>query len=108
LGTGVPPVAVIIVADYFVFSKSKYEFGLGTKYINVKAEAFIAWGIALVVGFGVTWGISAINSLVVGFMSYILVRKIFSMLNINGNIGETFEAESGLTINKANNSKKTV
>jgi cytosine permease len=101
LGTGVPPVAGIIVADYFVFNKSKYEYGLGTKYIDVKVEAFIAWGIALIVGFGVTWGISAINSLVVGFISYILVRKIFSMLNINGNIGETFESESGLTSKKA-------
>ena len=96
LGTGVPPVAGIMIADYLVFNKSKYTYGKGTKYKSIGVEAFIAWILAIIVGFTFTWGISCINSLVVGLVAYIILKYIFKALKINGDIGNCVEDEKGL------------
>lgn len=97
LGTGVPPVAGIMIADYFIFNKSKYTFGKGTAYKQLSIEAFIAWILAILVGFNVSWGISCINSLVVGFVAYYLLKIIFKAIKLNGDIGQCTEDEEGLT-----------
>lgn len=97
LGTAIPPVAGIMVADYFIFSKRKYNFGVGTVYKQISIEAFIAWIIAIIIGFTVQWGISSINSLVVGFVMYYLLKVLLNALKVNGDIGKCVEINDGLT-----------
>jgi cytosine permease len=77
MGTGIPPVAGIMIADYFVFNKAKYEFGKGTRYGYLSIPAVIAWIIGAVIGFTVTRGIACINALVVSFAVYIILTLIF-------------------------------
>lgn len=96
LGTGIPPVAGIMIADYYVFNKGEYNYGPGTDYKKISIEAFVAWLLAVIVGFNFNWGISCINSLVVGFVSYYILKVIFKAFKINGDIGKTIENEEGL------------
>ncbi len=96
LGTGIPPVAGIMIADYYILNKGKYNFGKGAAYKKISVEAFIAWFLAVIVGFGLKWGISCINSLVVGFAAYYIIKVLFKSLKINGDIGKATENEEGL------------
>ncbi|MDW7662636.1 MAG: cytosine permease [Bacillota bacterium] len=82
LGIGVPPVAGIIIADYFIIKKGKYEFERNTAYGDFSKPAFISWIIAAIAGYNITWGLSSINSLVIGFVVYIFLMKIFETSNI--------------------------
>lgn len=77
MGTAIPPVAGIIISDYFVFKKGKYEFGKGTRYGNLSIPAIIAWGAGTVIGFTVVWGIACINALVVSFVVYTIFSTFF-------------------------------
>jgi cytosine permease len=76
LGIGVPPMAGIILADYFFISGQKYSYGKGTEYAKWNLNAFISWIIACVVGYFVTWGIGSLNSLIVGLVLYIILMKV--------------------------------
>jgi cytosine permease len=75
LGTTMPPMAGIIVADYFLLSKQKYEYGPGTKYCAWNVLAFISWIVAAFVGYFVSWGVAAINSMLVGFALYFVFMR---------------------------------
>ncbi len=90
LGIGVPPMAGIILADYFFIKGQKYQYGPGTKYVSWNGLAFISWIIACIVGFVVKWGIGSINSLVVGLVVYIVLMKTVGQNN-TGMIGEDIE-----------------
>lgn len=90
LGIGLPPMAGIIVADYFIIRKQHYEFKKGTKYCRWNLLAFGSWLIAGLVGYVVKWGIASINSLVVGFVVYIALSKIFFGKD-TGKMGEYVE-----------------
>ena len=76
LGIGVPPMAGIILADYFFISGQKYNYGKGTEYCKWNLNAFISWIIACLVGYFVKWGIGSLNSLIVGLVIYIILMKI--------------------------------
>lgn len=85
LGVALPPMAGVIVADYFILNKQHYPLDRGDKYCNWNIVAFVSWAIACVVGFAVKWGIASINSLVVGCVVYLIGMKIFGD---KGKIGE--------------------
>ncbi|MCQ4924011.1 cytosine permease [Tissierella carlieri] len=76
LGIGVPPMAGIILADYFFISNQKYEYGKGSEYCQWNINAFISWAIACLVGYFVNWGIASLNSLIVGMVVYIILMKM--------------------------------
>lgn len=82
LGVGFPPVAGIIIADYFIINKGKYDFGVGTKFGDYSKPAFIAWAISSILGFYIKWGIQTINSIVISFVLYILIMKLFESKNL--------------------------
>ena len=71
LGVTLPPMAGIIIADYFIVNKRHYEFGAGTVYRQWNVLAFVAWIIGALVGLFVTFGVPALSSLVVGFIVYL-------------------------------------
>ena len=76
LGTGIPPVAGILILDYFVIKKQKYEFGEGVKHRFCSVPAVVAWAAACIVGYSVPWGISAVNSMVVAGIVYIALHAV--------------------------------
>ncbi len=92
LGKTIPPIAGIFVADYFFVSKGQYIYGKGTKYSQWQVSALIAWVVAIVVGFKVTWGVSVINALVVSFVVYFVLAKV---LNQKISVGEYEEQDNG-------------
>ena len=91
LGTTMPPMAGIIVADYFFLNKQKYDFGPGTRYCSWNVLAFISWLIAALIGYFVPWGVAAINSMVVGFALYIALMLTLGKrkIGILGTVTET-------------------
>ena len=76
LGTGIPPVAGILILDYFVIKKQKYEFGEGVKHRFCSVPAVVAWAAACIVGYSVHWGIYAVNSMVVAGIVYIALHAV--------------------------------
>lgn len=90
LGVGIPPVAGIVICDYYFLRGQKYEYGKGTKYCQVNLWAFVALIVAAIVGFTVSWGIASVNSLVTAMVLYFILMKIFGNKKI-GIVGENIE-----------------
>lgn len=90
LGVGIPPVAGVVICDYYFLKSRQYEYGTGTKYCQVNIWAFAALAVAAVIGFTVNWGIASINSLVVAMVLYFIFMKVFGLRGI-GIIGENIE-----------------
>jgi cytosine permease len=95
LGTGVPPMAGVIVADYYAVKKQKYEFGNGTRYSNWNVWAIVAWAAGGLFGYFVQWGSGSVNSLVISFVLYVVLMKVFNESRY-GHIGEHVEKEYAL------------
>jgi len=93
LGIGVPPVAGIIIADYFILKKRHYNYGPGTHYNNWNIWAFISWGVGCVVGYSLKWGIQPINSIVVAFTLYLAMMKLCGNKGV-GLFGKVIEQSS--------------
>ena len=90
LGVAIPPVAGIVISDYYFLKKQKYEYGAGTHYCKVNIWAFVSLIIAAVVGFKVQWGIASVNSLVVSLVVYYIFMQLFGNKKI-GVIGDEVE-----------------
>lgn len=81
LGIGVPPMAGVIIADYYILKKKNYRTEDESKLPSWNINALIAWAIACIVGFTVTIGIAAINSLITSMIVYIILMKINPIKN---------------------------
>lgn len=90
LGVGIPPVAGVIICDYYLLKGQKYEYGPGTRYCKVNVWAFVGMFIGAAAGFAVHWGVASINSLVVSIIVYYVLMKIFGKTK-SGIIGESVE-----------------
>lgn len=90
LGVGIPPIAGVIIADYYLLKGQHYEYGAGTRYCKVNIWAFAGMLAGAIVGFGVKSGIASINSLVVSVIVYYVLMKGVGEKNI-GVIGEEVE-----------------
>lgn len=77
LGTAIPPVAGIVIVDYFIIRKGDYHYGEGTRHHFCNILALIAWVAGAVVGFTVHWGIAAINAIVTTGLIYLVLSLIF-------------------------------
>lgn len=90
LGVAIPPVAGVIICDYYLLKGQKYEYGPGTKYCKVNVWAFVSMIVGAVIGFVVSWGIASINSLVISVIVYYILMKTVGNNN-TGIIGEEIE-----------------
>lgn len=77
LGVAFPPVAAIVVVDYFVLrthrralEASRSSARLPAWCPNWNAAGWVAWVAAALVGYYVNWGIASVNSLVVAAILY--------------------------------------
>lgn len=83
LGVGIPPVAAIIVVDYFVLkthrqalAASRGSSGLPAWCPNWNAAGWVTWIAAALVGYYVHWGIASVNSLVVAAILYYALARL--------------------------------
>ncbi|TNC29698.1 purine-cytosine permease family protein [Amycolatopsis alkalitolerans] len=81
LGVAFPPIAGIMVAEYFVVKR--WRGNLETARAGVPDDApnwvpatIVVWLAAALVGKFVEWGLPSINSLVVGFVLYVVAGKL--------------------------------
>lgn len=85
LGTYLPPVAAIIVVDYYILKRNRQildesrEVGQLPGKVEIwNPVSIIAWIIGGLCGQFITWGIPSITSLVVGGLSYFVLIKIYA------------------------------
>lgn len=99
LGTYVPPIAGIMIADHWIVKpkvlKKVYQFGEGTRYAKWNIAAIATTALAGIIGSKINIGITAINSIVIGFILYIILTYILKKLNIKFEIGEVIEGKTG-------------
>jgi cytosine permease len=95
LGIFIPPIAGILIADYYVLRKGQYTFGAGTEYSKITWPAFVAWIIASVVGYVVTIGIPSLTAILTAFVAYIVLMKACEKLNVQTQIGKETEDVTG-------------
>lgn len=93
LGIALPPVAGVIICDYYFMKGRSYEYGPGTVYCKVNVWAFVSMAAGIAAGFTVHWGIASINSLVVSVVLHLVLMKTLGK-GKSGFIGEEREASS--------------
>jgi cytosine permease len=76
LGTGVPPMAGVIVADYYILNRKSYQSIDENRLPMWNVNAVISLVVGCVVGFTVKAGISSINSLLTAMIVYLVLMKI--------------------------------
>ncbi|MGY3718298.1 cytosine permease [Sutcliffiella cohnii] len=76
LGVLIPPIAGVIIADYFVLNKEKYKFEENTVFKQVKWNSLIAWLLGVAGGLFLTWGISSLNGIVIAFIFQIILNRL--------------------------------
>jgi len=82
LGVAFPPIAGIMVAEYFVVKKWRPELEASRTSGAVPATApmwvpatLVIWLVAALIGHYWTWGLPSINSLVIAFGAYVVLGK---------------------------------
>lgn len=83
LGVAIPPIAGIMVAEYFVVKqwRSQLDEGHSTGELPSKAPAIVPatlviWLIAFLIGKYWEWGIASVNALVFAFAAYVVAGKL--------------------------------
>ncbi|WP_100065479.1 cytosine permease [Miniphocaeibacter massiliensis] len=76
LGIGIPPMAGVIICDYYFINSMNYSDKKLSELKNWNWKAIVAWILGIVVGFGVKLGIASLNSLATALISYFILMKI--------------------------------
>lgn len=95
LGIFIPPIAGVMIADYYIIHQGNYLFGEGTKYSQVVWPAFVAWGAGIGVGVLLPIGIPSINAIVVAFLVHIALFRLCHLFNITAQVGLVVEDKEG-------------
>lgn len=74
LGIGIPPMAGVIIADYYIIRKQNYNIDQ-SKIPAWNINAIIAWALGSVIGFVLKAGIASINSLIASMIIYVILMK---------------------------------
>ncbi|MBB6675661.1 purine-cytosine permease family protein [Cohnella nanjingensis] len=99
LGTYVPPIAGIMVADHWIVGpyirRSPYRFGPGTEYATINFVAILVVVLAGFIASKLSFGIGPINAVVIGFAGYVAIVYLFRLFHIPYSIGNRREDASG-------------
>lgn len=77
LGTIVPPLSGIILADYFIIRKGKYQVNEQETLPNWNIAPWLVWGLSIGITYNVKMGLPSLNGLILGFLLYIIISKLF-------------------------------
>lgn len=75
LGTIVPPLPGIILADYFIIHKGEYKDLGSVKFAQFNAVSWLTWAIALAGVYLIPFGLPALKGLVIGGVLYPVLMK---------------------------------
>ncbi len=89
LGNVIPPLAGIIISDYFILNKGKYESLESVKFKKWNIYAFLTWAISLILSFIIPVGLPALTSLISSIIIFPILSIIFKRKNIKG--GSSYE-----------------
>lgn len=90
LGLFVPPMAGILLSDYFFVKGMHYDYGKGTKYCSWNILAIVAWVAGALVAKYITWGVGSLNGLIAACIVYVVLMKTVGKSD-KGQIGVVIE-----------------
>lgn len=76
LGIGVPPMAGIIIADYYLIRKQSYRNIDKDSIPQWSTNAIITWVLSGIIGFTVDFGIASLNSLASAIIIYFILMHV--------------------------------
>ena len=76
LGTVVPPLPGIILADYFILKKGSYGPLSMCQNVKINWNACAAWLVATVLAFVIPYGLAPLNGIILGGAIYLGLNKI--------------------------------
>ena len=76
LGNIVPPLAGIILADYFIIHRGKYGSLDSAVFVKWNAIPWISWVVSAVLVYVIPWGLPSLNSLVLGALLYVVLSLV--------------------------------
>lgn len=76
LGTIVPPLPGIILADYFIIHKGEYKDLGSVKFARFNAVSWLTWAIALAGVYLIPFGLPALKGLIIGGALYPILMKV--------------------------------
>lgn len=86
LGNVIPPLAGIIIADYFILNKGKYESLKSVKFNKWNTYAFLTWAISLILSFIIPVGLPALTSLISSIIIFPILSIIFKSKRLKGGL----------------------
>lgn len=95
LGIIIPPIAGVLIADYYFIQKGAYHFGPGTEYCQIAWPAFASWGIGVLAGTLLPVGIPSITAIGVAFGCHIALNKLCEKLRLSSTYGLVLEDSEG-------------
>ena len=82
LGNIVPPLAGIILADYFIIHKGRYTSLESAAFAKWNAIPWISWVVSAVLVYVIPWGLPSLNSLVLGALLYTVLMLVTGKNNV--------------------------
>jgi cytosine permease len=100
LGTIIPPIAGVMLADYYVvwklFLRQEYRFGAETEYAQFNWLAFLCIALGAVLAANIPFFTPAFMSIVYAFALYVILAAICCAVKIPYAVGKYVEKENGL------------
>ena len=86
LGNVIPPLAGIIIADYFIINKGKYDSLNNAKFQKWNILAFATWLISLGLSFAIPFGLPALTSLISSIIIFPILTIILKKSKKQGGV----------------------
>ncbi|HZL82567.1 MAG TPA: cytosine permease [Candidatus Deferrimicrobium sp.] len=100
LGTILPPIAGVMLADYYVVHqlilKKGYAFGTGTKYAQINWLSIVCAIAGAVIASKLDFFTPSFTGIVIAFVLYSALALLFHAVKLPFTIGEYVEKETGL------------
>lgn len=80
LGSFVPPVGGVLIADYFFVNREKYQVFEGQRFEAVNLKAIAAWAIGVIAAKYIP-GIPPINGVIGSGLSYVVISRLVEAIN---------------------------
>lgn len=88
LGSALPPIGAIILADFFILNRGHYKPFHEMTFRGVNWIAVLAWGLGIVAA-TVIPGIPPINALIGSAVMYVLISKVVDNIKVNKSVTTT-------------------
>jgi cytosine permease len=102
LGVAFPPIAGIMVAEYFIVKRWRGELDetrasgrLPTTAPRIVPATIVIWAVSAITGYFVTWGIPAVLSLILSMVLYIAAGKLGLVRGVG--VAHTSQLEADVT-----------